>query len=65
MPLLTSASFKTIFNGTLEHETTVPAIPTGSDLTVTVYVNGLPAQPFSPKGVIVYVIVTSAPVTLL
>ena len=53
MPLLTSASFKTIFNGTLEHETTVPAIPTGSDLTVTVYVNVLPAQPFAPYGVTV------------
>ena len=53
MPLETSVLSKTIFNGTLEQDSAVPAIPIGSDLTVTVYVNVLPTQPLAPYGVTV------------
>jgi len=53
MLLVISSLFKTTVNGTSEHEFAVPDCPTGSDLTVTVYVNASPEQPFAPIGVTV------------
>ena len=49
----TSASSNVIDNATSEQVVAVPAIPTGSGLTVTVYVKLSPVQPFAPIGVTV------------
>ena len=53
MPFEISSLLRTTVNCTSEHDSAVLAIPIGSDLTVTVYVNVLPEQPLAPIGVTV------------